>query len=92
MFTHDGIKLFDLHLFRLSALIFRSCVIVTCTGTGYEFNFVSHDRSPLNLFTASTHIAQYLIDTQFINDAYPVGGQTQPHPTIFALHPKAVLV
>ena len=47
--AHDGIILFDLHLFRHGAFILGSGVKVAGTGTGHQANFFAHGYTPLVL-------------------------------------------
>jgi hypothetical protein len=92
MLANHGIKFFDLHFFGHGALVLGGGVEITSSSAGHQTNLVTHDFGSLDLLTLGAQVSNDLVDTQLVDDAHALGGQTQTDETLFAFHPETVVV
>jgi hypothetical protein len=70
VFADYGIVFFDFHFVRHGALVLGRSVVMASFSAGDEFDFVTHDFTPLDLFTAATHVRQNGVDAFLVDDAH----------------------
>jgi hypothetical protein len=93
MLACHRVKLQEFKLFRSSAFVFVSRVEMPSTSRGFQFDLFAcafcHNRSPLDLLAASTHLKQDGVDAVLVDGTQTGIGQAQSHPTVFRLYPQA---
>jgi len=92
VFADHGIVFFDFHFVRHGALVLGRSVVMASVSAGDEFDFVTHDFAPLDLFTAVTHIRQDSVDAFLVDDAHALAANAQTHPALLRFDPEAVAV
>ena len=70
VFTDHGIVFLNFHFVRHGALVLGRGVVMAGVSAGDEFDFVTHDVAPLDLFTAATHVRQNGFDAFLVDDAH----------------------
>ena len=70
VFTDHWVVFFNFHFVRHGALVLGRGVVMTSVSAGDEFDFVTHDFAPLDLFTAATHVCQDSIDAFLVDNAH----------------------
>src|SRR5512139_588840 len=86
--ARNRIKFLDLDFFGSGALVLGGGIEMTCTSTGFQFDFFTHDSYSLDLFAASAHFKQHGIDTILVDRAQTGIGQAQGHVATLALYPQ----
>ena len=76
MLANSGIKFLHLHFPRLIAFVFSGGIEMSGTGTGNQFDFISHDLFPLEFFAAGAHFSNDGIYAFFVNKAHAAGRNT----------------
>jgi hypothetical protein len=64
------VVLFHFEFIRRGTLVFIRGIKMACTSGRVHSDLFSHDNSPLNLFAASAHIRQHLLNAQLIDDTH----------------------
>ena len=92
MLPNGRIVLLGLQLLGMQTLVLGCRVVVAGTGTGNEFDFVTHGRIPrrLNALAFGTQVCQDFLDAVLVDDPKAFVGNTQTHETLFGLNPKAL--
>ena len=90
MLANNRVELFDFHFLRHVALVLGGRVVMTGTGAGDEFDFVTHDETPLNLVAALADVGQDGFDAQLVNNAHALAGNAQLYKTLLRIDPETV--
>jgi hypothetical protein len=92
VFADNGIKFFDLHLFRHCPFVLCRCVKVAGSFGRNQFNFVAHFCILLTVVAGFTQIGKNGINAFLVNDTHAFGGNSEANPAVFALYPESVVL
>jgi hypothetical protein len=74
----------------MQALVLGHCVVVARSGTGDEFDFVTHGGllRRLNALTVGSEVSNNLLDTVLVNDSEALVRDAQAYETLLGFKPK----
>jgi hypothetical protein len=78
----------------MQALVLGHCVVVARSGTGDEFDFVTHGGllRRLNALTVGSEVSNNLLDTVLVNDSEALVRDAQAYETLLGFKPKTLVL